>query len=363
MKLYQPYLDQLHKVIDLALPTEQRNVPSINGLPERAMLKSINEGLLSLDTQHNSLHDVAKMFGIQTDRRPKLAPHPDFAHLKHSELMTEEHYIVSLFLDVKGSTTLFKRLTKEQVHGIVNIVNRAATHTLTLFGGYTQRIMFDGVFFYFGGKNIPYKQAVMDAINGATMFCYFMENELPGIFDAYGLEKVTARVGIDFGDADDVLWGLHGTIDCGELSTTSLHTSLAAKMQSEAFPNGIVIGKHMRERIANRAFPFCKAHEKPYIFQSKDFNYSQYHFNWAAYLKTAMNDTAELKPNGMRSIDAAQVIFGQAIARNEQMEHLGAQLRLMEAGTDAAFIAPSGQIISKPTSIPVPKNSSYSDDK
>jgi len=288
-----------------------------------------------------------------------LAPHPDFVHLRHSETMTEEHYIVSLFVDVKGSTNLFKRLTKEQVHGIVNIVNRAATHTLTLFGGHTQRIMFDGVFFYFGGKLIPQKQAVMDAIHGATMFCYFMQNEMHAVFDAYGLEKVTARVGIDFGEAKDVLWGLHGTVDCGELSTTSLHTSLAAKMQCEAASNGIVLGQHMRERMQDKAIPFCKTHERRYIFQTKDFNYSQHHFNWPDYLKAVLKDAPQLQPNGTLLINKTGTNIGLAIAHNEQLDNLGRQIRIMEGGPGTAFVAPNGQIISEPTDIAVPKNSFY----
>ena len=358
MTLYQPYLDQLRGVMDLGVQKEQRAYPHIGNLSERDMLRSINEGLLRLDQQPSPLQGVADLFGIRSYRRPMLAPHPDFAHLRHSETMTEEHYIVSLFVDVKGSTGMFRRLTKEQVHGIVNIVVRAATHTLTLFGGYTQRIMFDGVFCYFGGKSMSQGQAVKDAIHGATMFSHFMQNELPAIFEEYGLEKVYTRIGVDFGDGNDVLWGMHGTVDCGELSTTSLHTSLAAKMQKEAVANGIVLGQHMRERMEDRALPFCKVdNENRYIFRAEDFNYTQYHFNWASYLKAVLKEAAHLQPNGTLLIDAARAGLGRAIAPNIQMDELGKQLRLMEAGTGAAFVAPSGQIISKPTSIPVPKNS------
>ncbi len=363
MAFYQPYLDQLRGVMNLGVQKEQRAFPHIGDLSEQQIMQNINEGLLRLDRQPAPLQSVADLFGIRSYQQPKLGPHPDFTHLRYSETMTEEHYIVSLFVDVKGSTSLFKRLTKEQVHGIVNIVNRAATHTLTLFGGHTQRIMFDGVFFYFGGRNVPPNQTVMDAIHGATMFCYFMQNEAPAIFAEYGVETVTARVGIDFGDANDVLWGLHGTVDCGELSTTSLHTSLAAKMQSEAAPNGIVLGQHMRDRMKDRALPFCKAHEKRHIFQAKDFNYSQYHFNWVNYMKTVLKEAARLQPDGTLLIDSARAGIGLAVAPNVQMEQLGAQLRLMEGGTGAAFFAPSGKIIDKPTSIPVPKNSFYNDGK
>lgn len=364
MKLYQPYLEELRNVLNLGIDTEKRSYPHIGGFPEREMLRSINEGLVRIDNLQMPLQGIANLFGIRSYQRPVLVPHPDFAYLKQSEHMTEEHYIVSLFVDVKGSTNMFKRLTKEQVHGVVNIVVRAATHTFSLFGGYTQRIMFDGVFCYFGGKRLSERQAVMDALHGATIFCHFMQNELPAIFQEYGLEKVYTRIGIDFGEADDVLWGLHGTVDCGELSTTSLHTSLAAKMQKTATSNGIVLGQNMRDRMGDQTLSFCKADpdpEKRYIFQAKDFNYTQYHFHWAAYLKAVGKEAAQLQPDGTLLIDAARAGWGLAVAPNEQLRLLGEQIRVLESGNSKAFVTPGGQITSKPTPIPVPKNSFYSD--
>ena len=271
--------------LEFLVLSSQKDFPHINGLPEQRMLRLINDGLRHLDSQKAPLQEVANIFGIREYRRPVLAPHPDFAYLRQSENMTEEHHIVSLFVDVKGSTAMFKRLSKEQIHGIVNIVVRAATHTLALFGGHPQRIMFDGVFFYFGGKSIPPQKAVMDAVNAATMFCYFMENELPALLEEYSLEPVYSRIGIDFGDTGDVLWGLHGTLECGELSTTSLHTSLAAKMQHEAKSNGIVLGQNMYEKMDYQAKPFCKIDpSNRYIFQARNFNYTQYHFDWDQYI-------------------------------------------------------------------------------
>ncbi len=347
MKLYQPYLQELRNVLNLGIDTEKRNYPHIGGLPEREMLRSINEGLVRLDNLQMPLQGIANLFGIRSYQRPVLAPHPDFAYLKQSERMTEEHYIVSLFVDVKGSTNMFKRLTKEQIHGVVNIVVRAATHTFSLFGGYTQRIMFDGVFCYFGGKRLSERQ-----------------DELPAIFQEYGLEKVYTRIGIDFGEADDVLWGLHGTVDCGELSTTSLHTSLAAKMQKTADSNGIVLGQNMRDRMGDQTLSFCKAvTENRYIFQAKDFNFTQYHFHWAAYLKAVGKEAAQLQPDGTLLIDAARAGWGLAVAPNEQLRLLVEQIRVLEGGNGKAFVTPAAQITAKPTSIPVPNNSFYSDGK
>lgn len=366
-KLYQPYLDHLQDVLNLQSVTETRQYPPINGLPEREVLQRINKGLLKLDEQQTALQQVADLFGIKSYQRPKLVPHPDFEHLRNAENMTEEHYIVSMFIDVRRSTAMFKRLSKEQIHGVVNIVNRVTTHTMALFGSHhIQRIMFDGTFCYFGGRNIPKEQAVMDAINAATMFCYFMEWELPSYFEQYGLEKVNTRIGIDFGDTSDVLWGLHGTVDCGELSTTSLHTSLAAKMQCNAAPNGIVVGQYMVDRMADEARPFCDKfrdakgnvdESKRYIFRSENLNYSQYEFNWDSYLKETKKNIAKLLPDGTLLTIPPLVSPKQS----DKLAQLGEKIRLMETGN--GHITPQGQVTAKPTGIVVPKNSFYSDDK
>jgi class 3 adenylate cyclase len=370
-KLYAPYLDQIREVVNLGAlsePLEKGGSPHINGLPEKREYGNAYSRLRYLDTQ-DSMADVAKMFGVKSPQKPKLAEHPDFSHLRHVENATEEHYIVSMFVDVKNSTSLFRKCTKEQVHLIVNIITKASTHTMSLFGGHIQRLMFDGMFCYFGGKSIDKNKAVNDAIHGAVAFCYFMKYELPEVFDALGLERVHTRIGIDFGEDEQVLWGLNGGENCAELSTTSLHTSLASKMQSFAPANGIMVGANMRERMGvasiftdNLRDPSGNIDEtKRYIF--RDPNYTQYCFDWAAYLKSVQKEVINELPDGRLIVDFDRLSRGSSNIESNRLNLLTERTKLLE-GENLAFIDSDASITARPTSIRPPKNSFYwSDDK
>ena len=85
------------------------------------------------------------------DYNQQLGLHPDFEHLKGTDII-EEHYIVSSFIDIKGSTNLFKKFDKQTVFLITNTILKAGIHTMLIFGGYVHRLQGDGLFVYFGDK-------------------------------------------------------------------------------------------------------------------------------------------------------------------------------------------------------------------
>src|SRR5690606_523932 len=143
-------------------------------------------------------------------------------------------YIVSVFIDISNSTSLFREYEPETILIITNTIQRAAIHTCVTFGGYVHRLEGDGLFVYFGGKGIDKKDATIKAITAASMFTYFVKNDLKKIFDHEGIEDISTKIGMDFGDDDKVLWAKAGIGDCSEITTYSLHTSLASKMQKWA---------------------------------------------------------------------------------------------------------------------------------
>lgn len=223
----------------------------------------------------------------------KIGLHPDFIHLKGTS-ETEEHYIVSVFIDIKGSTDLFKEYDKVDVYRITNTIQSAAIHTCLALGGHIQRLHGDGVFAYFGGKNKTKEDATHDALVACSMFTYFVKNDLKNVFLEEGVEDIRTRIGVDFGDDDDVLWANFGLLDVNELTTISLHTSLASKMQAHAKPNGIVVGQNVRDKLTldDSFYDLVRDSygevKKRYIFSNpKDnFYYTQYCFDWYKFLKT-----------------------------------------------------------------------------
>lgn len=131
------------------------------------------------------------------------------------------------------------------------------------------------------------------AITACSMFSYFVENDLKKIFLAGEIENICTRIGVDFGDEKDVMWANFGLLDVSELTTNSLHTSLASKMQAWATKNGIVVGQNVKDKLMvdNSLFDTVTdagGNTKKFIFENpnKNLKYAQYSFDWKKFIKT-----------------------------------------------------------------------------
>jgi len=240
-----------------------------------------------------SLQTFASQLRLTANFEQQLGLHPDFAHLKGSD-ETENHYIASMFVDIKGSTNLFKKYTPETVLVITNTLQRAAIHTCLIFGGYIHRLQGDGLFVYYGRKGLDISEALMNALQSASVFSYFVKHDLKKLFNEQGIDEIFTRIGIDLGFDADVIWAMAGIGEISEVTTCSLHTSLASKMQGHAESNGIVVGDNIvRQLPALKPYfsPVCqrtKNESDRYIFRipEESFNYTQHDFNWLSFLKT-----------------------------------------------------------------------------
>lgn len=267
-----------------------------------------------------SLDGFAKELQLTPNFNQSLGMHPDFAHLKESNDL-EKHYIVSKFIDIKGSTNLFKRYGPETVFIISNTIQRAAIHTCLIFGGYVHRLQGDGLFVYFGGKSITKEDAVKSALISSSIFSYFVKNDLRNLFNEQGIENIYTRIGIDLGNNEDVLWASAGIGEISEVTTCSLHTSLASKMQAFAVSNGIVIGDNVIKHdvaCSQLSTPVCHRTGKEtdrYIFEIPDLNfrYTQHDFNWLKYLKKQPFIATDLEGN---------LVFKKKPSNNLQAKHI-----------------------------------------
>lgn len=241
----------------------------------------------------SSLLTLRKIVQGYDPENAQVGLHPDFKHLKGTD-KKEYHYITSAFIDIKGSTNLNDSYELETIYTITNTIQSAAIHVCLLFGGHIQRLQGDGVFVYFGGKSIAKAEAVKNAVTATSMFTYFVKNDLQRIFEEEGVENISTRIGIDFGDDRDVLWGNFGVGQCIELTTLSLHTSLAPKMQSHAGKNGIIVGQNVKDWLMadEKYFDYVRNSKGDiteryiYIGRRKNIYYTQYKFDWIAYLKS-----------------------------------------------------------------------------
>src|SRR5690606_6148774 len=145
MNLFENYKNVIKKAVEND-PTKSNK---IYGLSE-SVLESNREylKLLRNELPGRELSPEMKLFakgmGVQDtfDYQP-LGSHPDFSYLKGTDLV-EEHWIISGFIDVKKSTSLFNNFTKGTVRLITESIIRASIFAVNLCGGYVHRIQGDG---------------------------------------------------------------------------------------------------------------------------------------------------------------------------------------------------------------------------
>lgn len=256
----------------------------------------------------NAVQTFARSLGREVKHNLPLGLHPDFSHLKEVTGF-EKHWIVTMFIDIKGSTNLFKKYSPEKVNNINSLVVKAAIHTCVACGGYIQRIHGDGVMVYFGGKNQSQKLVVENCLYSAAMFTNFVSERFVRLYDSLDVEPVKVRIGIDFGNDEEVLWTNSGLGASSEVTTCSLHTSLAAKMQQSAKANGIVVGKNISliaEHLDKYFSPVHIRTEKDsdrYIFAKPGLSYSQLDFDWIKYINDNKNS-----PTSINAINPIQLL-------------------------------------------------------
>lgn len=239
-----------------------------------------------------SMVNLSESINREINYKQQLGSHPHFNYLKGTESI-EEHYIVSSFIDIKGSTNLFKKFDKETVFLITNTILKAGIHTMLVFGGYIHRLQGDGIFVYFGDKKMNEKEAVKKALSAVSVFTHFVKSDLKEYLESVGIEYIGIRTGVDLGYKEHVIWGNSGIGDISEVTTCSLHTSLASKMQSSAEKNGVVVGANVKNEISNGDDYFTpvaarKGENERYIYidNAKKIYYTQYDFLWSKFLKT-----------------------------------------------------------------------------
>lgn len=216
--------------------------------------------------------------------------HPDFAQIRHNEM--EYHHCTSMFVDIKGSTRLGLKYPLERVRLIKDSLLTLCIHVANFFGGHIHRLQGDAVFVQFARRGYHKNDSIINALNAAAVLCQFVEKNLSAIFKKHDLAPIKIRIGIDHGSDKDVLWSYYGVPGCAELTTTSLHTDLAAKLQQKAASNSIVIGGNVvRELdIPDNYYDYVYRQNNGerevdrYIIQV--IAYPQYEFLWRKYLNT-----------------------------------------------------------------------------
>lgn len=189
---------------------------------------------------------IREWFGKGGINTGTIGAHPDFEYLDGTD-DTKSHHITTVFIDIKNSTRLSLRYDLRQVRKIKNTILRAASETVRALDGHVHRFMGDALMAYFGGVYQDRESACMAAINCAAMLRLLMDESIGPGLQKQGIDPsdIGFRVGIDYGDDDEVLWSSYGYTDVSEVTATSFFVDAAAKLQSMASKDSAMLGNNL----------------------------------------------------------------------------------------------------------------------
>ena len=187
---------------------------------------------------------IRPIFGKDGVNNSPIGTHPDFIALEGTGT-TQKHYTCTLFVDIKGSTRLSLLYPLEFVFKFKNAVIQTCVEIIRSLDGHVHRLMGDAVMAFFGGSHTEKEDAVADAINCSITLRAVLEESIKPWMERQGLDSKDFgfRVGCDFGNDDEVLWGSFGYQDVGEVSATGLPVDMASKLQSLAGKNQTMLGQ------------------------------------------------------------------------------------------------------------------------
>jgi len=192
-----------------------------------------------------SLRDQPSPVGTTTAAPIDAVRPPD--RIKAHPAQAERRQITVLFCDMVGSTELSARLDPEDMSELLRTYRGCCTNTIARWDGYIARYMGDGVLAYFGWPRSHEDDAERAVRAGLELIAAV------GRLDMGEGIPLAARVGIATGQV--VAGDLIGEGDAQERNVVGDTPNLAARLQSMASPNAVVIGPATR-RLLGSLFEF-----------------------------------------------------------------------------------------------------------
>jgi class 3 adenylate cyclase len=153
----------------------------------------------------------------------------------------ERRQVTVMFSDLVGSTALSARMDPEDLREVISAYQKYVAETVRRFGGFVAKYMGDGVLIYFG-----YPQAHEDDAERAVRAGLELIAAVSALKASVPLKT---RVGVATGMV--VVGDLIGTGSAQELAVVGETPNLAARLQSIAEPNMVVIADGTRRLLGN----------------------------------------------------------------------------------------------------------------
>jgi len=153
----------------------------------------------------------------------------------------ERRQVTVMFSDLVGSTALSARMDPEDLREVISAYQRCVAATVRHFGGFVARYMGDGVLIYFGYPTAHEDDAERAVRSGLALIDAVATLPAP--------EPLQVRIGAATGMV--VIGDLVGSGEAQEHDIVGETPNLAARLQTIAEPNTVVIAEATRRLLGN----------------------------------------------------------------------------------------------------------------
>jgi adenylate cyclase len=251
MNKFEDIFNDIYKSESLAIQkSKQKMFASIR--ESTAALESAEDHLPQAPEKEYVLQQkIRPWFGKQGLNTTPIGTHPDFIELEELGDMTINQYACTIFVDIKGSTRLSLLYDLETVFKFKNAVLKACIEIIRSLDGHVHRLMGDATVAFFGRKGVDKEQSISDALNCSATLKVFLEHSVKPWMIQNNLDEKDFgfRIGCDFGNDEEVLWGNFGYKNVGEVSATGLPVDMASKLQGQANKNHIMLGQGLLDFV------------------------------------------------------------------------------------------------------------------
>jgi class 3 adenylate cyclase len=201
-------------------------------------LKDLGVGIVG---HRRKLLDAIAVLGAYASAKAPTAEAPSTLPPKSPQDTAERRQVTVMFSDLVGSTALSARMDPEDLREVISAYQKCVAETVQRFGGFVAKYMGDGVLVYFG-----YPQAHEDDAERAVRAGLELIQAVAGLKTKAPLRT---RIGIATGMV--VVGDLIGTGSAQEQAVVGETPNLAARLQSAAEPNTVVIAEGTRKLLGN----------------------------------------------------------------------------------------------------------------
>jgi class 3 adenylate cyclase len=161
------------------------------------------------------------------------------------EHVNEKLHMVVLYVDLVGSTNMTLRLPTEKIAIIISSFAQEMALAIKQYNGYVLKFVGDAVIGYFMHTSVLI--AADNAVSCAKSMIRIMDEGINPILNNYDYPDLLVHIGLDYGDNMVVRYG--SDKEKSHVDILGPTMNIAAKIQSMAKPQQILIGEYVYEKI------------------------------------------------------------------------------------------------------------------